>query len=84
MMKKPSFLSIYLLSLYIANGKSRLEKIAGCPLDFSVGLPQSLLLDYCRYADSQALEVYEKNFSGELLSLSLESGGDEDENSDTE
>lgn len=69
-----------LLSLYIQNGRRRLEKVAGVPLDFSEGLPQALLLDYCRYADAQALEVFEKNFSGELLSLSLEAGGEEDAN----
>lgn len=73
-----------LLSLYIQNGKRRLEKIAGVPLDFSEGLPQALLLDYCRYADAQALEVFEKNFAGELLSLSLEAGGEEDANQTTD
>ncbi len=30
-----------------------------------------LLLDYCRYARSQALEVFEKNFEAELLDLNL-------------
>lgn len=57
----------------IDRGIQRLQTIAGAELDFSVpSLHQSLLLDYCRYADSQALEVFEKNFADELLSLHFE------------
>lgn len=58
----------------IDRGMARLQKIAGAPLDFAVeDLPRSLLFDYCRYANSHALEVFEKNFSAELLSLHIES-----------
>lgn len=58
---------------YIARGMKRLEKIAGGALDFTAeDMPRSLLLDYCRYANSQALEVFEKNFCNELLDLNLE------------
>lgn len=57
---------------YINRGMARLQKIAGAPLDFTVeDQPRALLLDYCRYARSQALEVFEKNFEAELLDLNL-------------
>lgn len=68
---------------YIARGMNRLNKIAGKELDFeSEGMPRALLLDYCRYANSQALEVFERNFRAELLDLNLESQveADEDQN----
>ncbi|QNU66921.1 hypothetical protein EHE19_019185 [Ruminiclostridium herbifermentans] len=56
----------------IKRGMARLQTIAGVPLDFSVeDLPRSLLFDYCRYANSHALEMFEKNFSSELLSLHI-------------
>lgn len=56
----------------IYRGAARLEEIAGVPLDFLLpGQPQSLLLDYCRYANSQALEMFEKNFGAELNSLRI-------------
>lgn len=59
---------------YIRRGMARLQQIAGAPtpIDFTAeGLPLALLLDYCRYANSQALEVFEKNFASELLDLNL-------------
>lgn len=57
---------------FINRGMKRLQKIAGASLDFTVeDQPRSLLLDYCRYANSQALEVFEKNFESELLDLNL-------------
>lgn len=57
---------------YINRGMARLQKIAGASLDFAVeDQPRTLLLDYCRYARSQALEVFEKNFEAELLDLNL-------------
>lgn len=58
---------------YINRGVARLQKIAGVPLDFEAEeLPRTLLFDYCRYANSQALEVFEKNFGAELLELNLD------------
>ena len=72
-----------LLIEYIEGGKRYLDDIAGHTLDyFSFGLPRSLLLDYCRYARSQALEVFGQNYSGELLKLHMmqfdkEGGSDE-------
>ena len=58
----------------IKRGMAYLQKIAGVPsLDFTQeDAPKSLLLDYVRYANSQALELFEANFRGELLSLHLE------------
>lgn len=58
---------------YIKRGMARLKDVAGVSnLDFSEeDLPKSLLLDYCRYANSQALEMFETNFQSELLSLHL-------------
>lgn len=56
----------------INRGMARVQEIAGVPLDFTVeDLPRSLLFDYCRYANSHALEMFEKNFSGELMSLHI-------------
>lgn len=73
-----------LLIEYIEGGKRYLDDIAGCSLDyFSFGLPRSLLLDYCRYARSQALEVFGQNYSGELLKLNMmqyDKDGGSDEN----
>jgi len=59
---------------FINRGIARLQDIAGATLDFSVDdLPKMLLLDYCRYANSHALEMFEKNFNAELLTLHLNS-----------
>jgi hypothetical protein len=58
----------------INRGKARLQEIAGASLDFTVeDQPRSLLFDYCRYANSHALEMFEKNFAAELMSLHLTS-----------
>lgn len=57
---------------YINRGMKRLQDIAGASLDFTAeDLPRLLLFDYCRYANSQALEVFEKNFESDLLELNL-------------
>jgi hypothetical protein len=57
---------------YIIRGMKRLQQIAGASLDFTVeDQPRALLLDYCRYARSQALEVFEQNFQSELLDLNF-------------
>ncbi|GCD13202.1 hypothetical protein [Clostridium tagluense] len=58
----------------ISRGKARLQTIAGVPLDFEKeDSPKSLLLDYVRYANSQALEMFEKNFASELMALHIQS-----------
>ena len=57
---------------FINRGMRRLQNIAGASLDFTEeDLPRSLLFDYCRYANSQALEVFETNFQADLLELNL-------------
>lgn len=62
------------LTGYINRGSARLQDIAGVPLDFTVeDLPRQLLFDYVRYANSQALEMFEKNFISELTSLRIKS-----------
>ena len=57
----------------IKRGMARLTNIAGVSsLNFiEDDLPRQLLFDYCRYANSQALEVFETNFQSELLSLHI-------------
>ncbi|WP_242981173.1 hypothetical protein [Ruminiclostridium sufflavum] len=58
----------------IKRGMTRLQTIAGVSIDFTQeDLARSLLFDYCRYANSHALEMFEKNFSAELLSLHINS-----------
>ena len=59
----------------INRGKARLEEIAGASRSFQIpGLPHSLLLDYCRYAYSNALEMFWKNFRDELVALNIQYG----------
>lgn len=61
------------LSGMIKRGMSYLNKIAGMTLNFiEEDLPRQLLLDYVRYANSQALEVFNSNFQSELLELNLD------------
>ncbi|AGK95404.1 hypothetical protein [Clostridium pasteurianum] len=61
------------LTGFINRGMARLQKTAGASLDFTVeDLPRELLFDYVRYANSQALEMFEKNFESELVSLHIE------------
>jgi hypothetical protein len=58
----------------INRGMARLQTIAGVLLDFEVeDTPRALLFDYVRYANSQALEMWEKNFASELMSLHIKS-----------
>jgi len=52
-----------------------LQEIAGVStIDFTVeGLARDLLKDRCRYINSQALEMFEKNFASELMALHIKS-----------
>lgn len=57
---------------YIKSAMERLQVVAGAPLDFiAPGLPRDLLMARCRYANAQALEMFEKNFLSELVSLNF-------------
>lgn len=58
----------------INRGMARLQVIAGVPLEFIIeDDARSLLFDYVRYANSQALEMFEKNFASELMALHINS-----------
>jgi hypothetical protein len=55
----------------INSSKARLRDIAGVSaIDFTEDyLARDLLKDRCRYINSNALEMFEKNFQAELVSL---------------
>lgn len=56
----------------IARGKDYIDRVAGASLDYETeGQPKALLYDYCRYARSNALEVFQENYLSELLSLQM-------------
>lgn len=60
------------LSGIIARGMNYLDKAAGAALDYTKEeKPRELLMDYCRYARSHALENFQTNFLSELLSLQI-------------
>lgn len=53
-------------------GMAYLNDVAGEKLDYSKeAVPRALLLDYCRYARNNVLELYEQNFGAELISLRI-------------
>lgn len=56
----------------INRGIKYIDKIAGVECNYIVDdKSKELLLDYCRYARSNALELFQKNYSHELLSLQI-------------
>lgn len=57
----------------IERGIKYLENIAGETLIFDQeNNNKSLLLDYCRYARSNALEMFRVNFKSELIAIRLQ------------
>lgn len=61
------------LSGIIARGIKYIDRIAGSAMDYVLeDKPKELLLDYCRYARSGALEEFQKNYLHELLSLQID------------
>ncbi len=57
----------------IARGIQYINKTAGVELDYTIeDKPRELLLDYCRYARSNALDEFQTNYQHELLSLQIE------------
>lgn len=57
----------------IERGIKYIDRIAGTPMDYSIeDKPKELLLDYCRYARSNALEMFQTNYLHELLSLQID------------
>ena len=68
----------------IARGMSYLSRAAGAALDYTEeDAPRALLMDYCRYARSGALDEFQANYLAELLALQIQQmtqgGGDVDE-----
>ena len=60
------------LSGIIERGRAYLNNMAGEIQDYEAeALPRALLLDYCRYARSNALESFEENFRAELIMLRI-------------
>lgn len=56
----------------IYRGMKYIDGIAGSSMDYTVeGKPRELLLDYCRYARSNALNEFQTNYLHELLSLQI-------------
>ena len=63
------------IRIMIENGIARLRSSAPdlTVKDFEEeGNARALLFDYCRYADSNALEMFGVNFSAEILALRLD------------
>ncbi len=56
----------------IARGMKYIDGIAGSEMDYTLeDKPRELLFDYCRYARSNALEEFQKNYLHELLTLQI-------------
>lgn len=56
----------------IARGIKYIDGIAGSAMDYTVeDKPRELLFDYCRYARSNALNEFQKNYLHELLTLQI-------------
>lgn len=57
----------------IERGKKYIDRAAGAELDYETeDKPKELLLDYCRYVRSGALEEFQNNFLSELLTLQIQ------------
>lgn len=55
---------------FIASATVYLDKKGGGELDYdSDGLPRTLLFDHVRYQNSEALDVFESNFSALILAM---------------
>lgn len=56
----------------IARGMDYLDSTAGSEQDYTKeSLSRALLMDYCRYARNNVLELFEENFRSELISLRI-------------
>lgn len=56
----------------IERGKKYLDKRAGTEQGYEKDSEEyALLLDYCRYARNNALEMFEQNFRSELIALRI-------------
>ncbi len=73
------------LSGIIERGIKYIDGVAGQEMDYTVeDKPRELLFDYCRYARSHALDVFQKNYLHELNTLQIvqEVAAYEEENAD--
>jgi hypothetical protein len=60
------------LSGIIARGIKYIDGVAGAAQDYAdEDKPRELLLDYCRYVRSNALDEFQANYLHELLSLQI-------------
>lgn len=60
------------LSGIVARGIKYIDGVAGAEQDYTVeDKPRELLLDYCRYVRSNALDEYMTNYLPELLTLQM-------------
>ena len=58
------------LSGIVARGMKYLDGVAGESLDYMTeDKPRELLMDYCRYVRSNALDEFQQNYLPELLTL---------------
>lgn len=56
----------------IARGIQYINDKAGAEMDYNLeGPARSLLFDYCRYARSNALDDFSKNYLSEILALQI-------------
>ena len=61
------------ISEMIQSGKAYIRRIGGLYYNFAEDGPhRQLLLEYCRYARSNALEKFGQNFQSELLALQFD------------
>lgn len=61
------------LKAIIERGMKYIDSIAGGVMDYEKeDKPKELLLDYCRYVRSNALESFQTNYLHELLSLQIQ------------
>lgn len=60
------------LSGVIQRGMKYIDGISGKEMDYTLeDKPRELLFDYCRYARSNALNEFQKNYLHELLTLQM-------------
>lgn len=58
---------------WIASGSIYLDGVLGEIADYTLdGLPRTLLMEYCRYARDEALDVFENNYTSMLLNAQTE------------
>jgi hypothetical protein len=56
----------------IERGIKYIDGVAGAAQDYTIeDKPRELLLDYCRYARSNVLELFQANYLHEFLSLQI-------------